>query len=235
MINVIRKDLSLMKISKVMMYLIVIPIIFSTISTGILIYQVNKYDVISNEVILMSFMMSLIEVVFFMYIGVASAIGYDEKNKSDIILNSFPTNRSDIIISKYICLLIYFVVAAFIVTSIPMIADFVFKKNICLFRAREIIIFFLCGITICSILIPLYYKFGYVNMKYVSLIFYLLIFSIPTIISKLEYQGKINIVSLVAKIGNDSVSMNMLLICIGLIIMFVSMFITIFIYKRKEF
>lgn len=235
MTKVIKKDLYLIKINKVMLFFIIIPLLMGITSTGLLLSAVDNSAVNSEMNRVISFIISMSAVVLFMYIGIICTIGYDEQNKSDTILNSMPVHRSNIIISKYICLVIYFIVSMTIIICIPLAAKFTVNENLPIFSVREVILIFLAGITMSSILIPLYYKFGYVNLKYVSMIVFLLIFSIPTILKKLMLSGRIDIQSLTSKIGNNSFALNMFMLCIGLIIMFISMFITIFIYKRKEF
>ena len=49
--------------------------------------------------------------VILIFISVIYTNGYDDKYKSEIILNSFPIDRKDIVRGKYISLIIYIIIA----------------------------------------------------------------------------------------------------------------------------
>lgn len=65
--------------------------------------------------------MYILGIINFVFVSVIYSIGYDDKNKSEVVLNSFPIDRKDIVIGKYVTLLIFIFVSCifvFLLTNI---------------------------------------------------------------------------------------------------------------------
>ncbi|MFT5873288.1 MAG: ABC-2 type transport system permease protein [Clostridium sp.] len=173
------------------------------------------------------------------YMFITLAVSYDDKNKSEIILNSLPLKREDIVISKYISIFafailgfIYSILIGFIgkTTGLPM-----FTRSISLFD----IVFVLTSVCIfSSIFFPVYFKFGNIKMKFFNVILLMLIIFLPTF--AIEYATKNPNNVIVQKINyfitnTSSFTQNSLAIIVGLIIFLLSLMISIRIYNKKEF
>ena len=171
--------------------------------------------------------------VCFMFIS--NAATYDDKNKSELVLNSLPLKRADIVIAKYISVFIYIIISITYSVLIGFIGKTaglsIYNISISPFN----IISVLTSICIFScIFFPLYFKFGIIKIQMLILIPFMLIFSI--IILAINYATKNPNNILVQKFTNTSVfTQNSLALTIGLIIFLISIMISIRIYKNKEF
>lgn len=173
------------------------------------------------------------------YIFISFAANYDEKNKSEIVLNSLPLKRNDIVISKYISIfvfaiigIIYAILIGFIgkATGLPM-----FSRSI---SFLDIVSVFTAVCIFSSIFFPVYFKFGYIKMNFFNVILVMLIIFVPS--SVIEYAtenpNNIFVIKINYFINNtSSFTHNSLALLIGLIFFFISLMISIRIYKNKEF
>lgn len=173
------------------------------------------------------------------YMLISFAVSYDEKNKSEIVLNSLPLKREDIVLSKYISVfvfafigIIYSILVGFIgkATGLPMFAASISLLNIILVLTS------VCIFT--SIFFPVYFKFGYIKMNFFNVILFMSFLFVPTATIEYATSNPNNI--LVQKINyfinnTSSFTQNSLAIIICLIIFLISLMISIRIYKNKEF
>ena len=173
------------------------------------------------------------------YMFISFAVKYDEKNNSEVILNSLPLKREDIVISKYISIfvfgavgLVYSILIGFIgkATGLP-----IFDSTISLLH----IVLVLTSVCIfSSIFFPVYFKFGYIKMNFFNVILIMLIVFIPSL--AIEYAGSNPNNILVEKItyfinNTSSLTQNSLVLIIALILFLISLMISIRIYNNKEF
>lgn len=173
------------------------------------------------------------------YMFITLAVQYEDKNKSEIVLNSLPLKRDDIVIAKYISMFVfailgftYSITIGFvgIATGIPM-----FTRSISLL---DIIFVFTSAAIFSSIFFPVYFKFGFVKMKLFNIVLMMLIFFLPNIAIEYVSESPNNI--LVQKLNyfinnTSSFTQNSLALTIGLIIFLTSLMISIRIYNNKEF
>ncbi|MFJ6209167.1 ABC-2 transporter permease [Lysinibacillus sp. NPDC092081] len=131
MINLILKDVLIQK--KIILFYIVTIILY--LLSGI------------SSLILLGFVYS---VVFIM-----SAFSYDEKDNANILLNSLPYTRKEIVSSKYIGSLIFATIFIFIV----YIGDFLLNGKEVLFIWKEMLLIFSLVMVAISFMFPISYKF----------------------------------------------------------------------------
>jgi len=171
--------------------------------------------------------------IYIMYTG-----QFDDKNKSDIILNSLPVTRQEIVVSRFI---FYFAVVClgFFITAV---VGAVFKLFLGLSHLRYIspqdfvAAFSLIGI-MASIHTPLYYKFG-MNVRYFDMFLFLSFFFVPNyLVSYIKQHPDtplLNFLMNLNKYGSDW-TMGLFAIAVTLAVMTVSMAISIRIYGNKDF
>ena len=173
------------------------------------------------------------------YIFISFAVNYDEKNKSEIVLNSLPIKREDIVISKYISVFAFAILGITYSIIIGFIGKFtglqVFDRSISLLN----IVLVLTSVCIfSSIFFPVYFKFGYIKMNFFNVILVMLILFLPSVSIAYATENPNNI--FVQKFNyfmssTSSFTQNSLALFIGLVIFLLSLMISLRIYKNKEF
>ena len=92
---------------------------------------------------------------------ISFAASYDEKNKSEIILNSLPLKRNDIVIAKYISTFAFSILGIIYSILIGFIGNFIglsmFTRLISL---KDIVLVLTSVCILSSIFFPVYFKFG---------------------------------------------------------------------------
>ncbi|GFZ33569.1 membrane protein [Clostridium zeae] len=123
------------------------------------------------------------------YLFVTYACAYDDKNKSDIMLNSLPISRKDIVISKYLSIILYLVIGVCIAFIFTTAVKYLKLGNITrLMNLEDVLGCFISISFLCSIYYPIYFKFGYLKSRYISMFMLLVAFFVPTAI--IEFIGK---------------------------------------------
>jgi hypothetical protein len=178
-------------------------------------------------------------VVALTYILTLSACAYDEKCKSDIMLNSLPVRKNTIVMSRYLSaylfaaigVLYYFVASTAInMSGLPLKASPVTLQGLlgALFAVTMI----------CSIYLPVFYKFGYIKSKIINLIVF---FSIFFSIGALSYVAKENLTNPFVKaivdfaVNQSDSNIVLFIIAFMLLILFVSYNIALKLYRSREF
>ncbi|WP_053956427.1 ABC-2 transporter permease [Inediibacterium massiliense] len=164
---------------------------------------------------------------------------YDDKNNSEVLLNSLPISRSNIVLSRYLSIFIF---AGVGVLSM-MIAGFILKSFHLLHVSKMIefedlfgAIFALCFISF--LYLPIYFKYGYIKAKMFNLILFAIAFGVPMLIGTLlkETQKPLWIDKGIQFLSNQTdfvvgLFFIMVIITLGII----SFAFSIMIYKRREF
>lgn len=173
------------------------------------------------------------------YIFISFAVNYDEKNKSEIVLNSLPIKRNDIVISKYISVFVFAILGIIYSITIGFLGKFtglpVFAMSISLL---DIVLVLTSVCIFSSIFFPVYFKFGYIKMNFFNVILVMLIVFLPSAAIEYATSNPNNI--LVQKFNyfinnTSSFTQNLLVLIIGLIFFLISLMISIRIYRNKEF
>jgi ABC-2 type transport system permease protein len=173
------------------------------------------------------------------YLFVLYSSGHEDKNKTDIIFNSLPLRRDDIVIAKYLS--IFFFAAFGIVSSIvvSVLSRYIGFLNITRsITTNDIIIVLSAGMIFASVFYPLYLKFGLNKMRVFNILFFLFIFFLPSFV--MEYMqanpDKKFINSAVTFVVNaPSWQLKALMLVCSTIVMLSSMLIAFQIYKNKDF
>lgn len=175
MINLIIKDLKLQKRICIIGIAFYIFMIFSLTSISKNIPETFTTLVFNSWYTMMA--------VYMVYLSALYSDAYDEKNKSHIILNSLPINRSIIVISKYISLFIYLIIYLVSILIFSNILKFISPNLKSLNIVGILLSFIFVGVTF-SIYYPLYFKIGEKILGMYRIFIWCLVIIFPTIFNK---------------------------------------------------
>ncbi|MCB2353183.1 ABC-2 transporter permease [Clostridium estertheticum] len=173
------------------------------------------------------------------YLFITFAVQYDDKNKSEVIINSLPLKRSDIVISKYISTFVFGIIGIICSTLVGTIGNATGRlKFIGSISLWNIVLVIMSICIFSSIYYPVYFKFGVAKMKIFTVVIFMIFFLVP--MNAMSYVIKNPNNFFVQKfnyfINNTStLTQNSIALTIGLIIFMISLMISIHIYNNKEF
>ena len=173
---------------------------------------------------------------FYMIMILITTFNYDEFNKWDSYCNSLPLSRKEIVKSKYILfnatsliVLILGILASFIIPS--FIENTTFES---LFASIIGVAFGIC--LVISLLIPFYYKFGSSKGRIMLFLCIVILALLIGAITSLDIFNNKELMNIINSLNNLSLGMfTLLLIILTVIIMSISYYISVRIYKNKEF
>ncbi|WMM25136.1 ABC-2 transporter permease [Tissierella sp. MB52-C2] len=160
---------------------------------------------------------------------------YDVKGKTDMMLNSFPVDRYDIVKSKYISMGLYILFITGVVFLSSNISRIIFNTTIAGNPATIWDVLFIFGLSL--VFFSIYLPFHYYNVgkaQAFNQIFYIILILLPNVIrrfgKKVEnteiFQGIINM---------DWKIVILMFVGVGVIMYLISLQISKNIYKGKEF
>lgn len=219
-------------------------------------YLVRKEFLVQKKMFLFAFLYSIFAAIVFeemlpgggalymiapyvtIYLLVLSACGYDDKNKVDIILNSLPVTRTEIVLAKYVSMVVFAIVGigfAVIVggigiyTGFPRIERFI--------SINDILVVLIGGLLFTAIFFPLYFKFGMEKMRIVNIVLFMLLFFVPNIITSYVAENPNSGVvkwslSIINETPTTILKMGSLLAI--MIIFLLSLFLSTKIYKNRD-
>lgn len=173
------------------------------------------------------------------YLFVTFAVQYDDKNKSEVILNSLPLKRDDIVMSKYISTFVFGTLGICCSILVGFIGNAVglpiFHGSISLLNL-VLVIMSICIFS--SIYYPVYFKFGVGKMKIFTVVIFMILFFVP--MNAMSYVIKNPNNFFVQKFNyfiknTSTLTQNSIALTIGLIVFMISLMISIHIYNNKEF
>lgn len=214
MLNLIMKDIFIQK--KTLIYALAFTVLAST----------SFFNMSPN-----GFNLYVLSPIAISYMCIFFALSYDDKNKSEIVLNSLPLKRTDIVISKYISIIVFAAIAiifSIFIGGIGMIAGLSkFTRFINFYDITRVLA------TVCifySIIFPVYFKFGAIKTQILTVILMLipmLIFTNPNsaLVEKLSY-----FVDNTSRLGQVFFAL-----MTALIFFLISLLISLKVYSKKEF
>jgi len=178
-------------------------------------------------------------VMAFSYILVQSACAYDDKNKSDVMLNSLPISRSTIVGARYVST---FVFAAISIVTYTLLTGII-KALELPFKAYPVTLEGIMGalfalILITGIYFPVLFKLGYLKSKVVNFVlFFALFFGVtaflPLLISKNDGASSQEFLQFLSK--QSDILVAVVLFAVMLLLFTISYMISLYIYRRREF
>lgn len=176
-------------------------------------------------------------VVICTYLSILYCNQYEQKRDSEIILNSLPVRKLDIVLSKYIYIIVMIVSLSLIAALFSVIFSVILSGNTSnTFRFSYMICAFVVVGIIYSAYYPLYYKLGKQKMKIVTMILYLFMFMMPSIYTKIITDSNSHFIykSLIF-INNNSSLILITATAATILLLAVSYQVSGVIYKNKDF
>ena len=167
------------------------------------------------------------------------SFAHEDKNKSEIMLNSLPISRKDIVIAKYLSIFLYIglaMVAYMLATLIVMAIKIPVKVHFLSIENITTTLFIVSLMT--SSYLPVVFKLGYLKAKMFNIVMFLLFFFIPMGLLSLSQNPEfaLSISKTLDGFANWSDWQIATLIAgISLLMMFISCCISIRIYNNREF
>ncbi|KPU42793.1 hypothetical protein OXPF_35560 [Oxobacter pfennigii] len=118
------------------------------------------------------------------FILLSGAFAYDEKYRADMLLNSLPVSRKGIVVSRYLSVFAFSIIAVLIMSCAGIILNVSgLPLKIGLISLTDIAVIYAGIIIMSSIYLPIYFKFGYVKSRIFNMILYILTFGGSALIS----------------------------------------------------
>lgn len=219
MINLVKKDLKLS--TKINVFALIYAIFIA----------VMGIQLSSNPAVNMLYVLAIIMLVF---VSVIYSNGYDDKYKSEIVLNSFPIDRRDIVRGKYLTLIIFILTSCILIFLFTNIAKLIgFGRNGRSANILDLAVAINILLIFYSIYYPFYFKLGE-GIRTFNVVMWVLVFVGPNILKKV---GK----ALVEKeffIKIASLDLNKISLCFlifGVVIYYISLQVSKRIYMNREF
>lgn len=170
------------------------------------------------------------------YLSVMYSNGYEMRGQSEVMLNSLPVNREQIINAKYIYLQILIILYSILIFIFSFVARIINKSSTAAFSINMYVISFIVLGLVFSIYYPLYFKLGREKLRVVTLFFYLIIFVSPEFYSKAAINPeKYHLVKVLTFVTNNSNLVLISLSAVVILLLIASSSISARIYKNKEF
>lgn len=177
-------------------------------------------------------------IVAFTYLMVMGAFAYDDKSKSDIMLNSLPVKRKNIVMAKYMSLFAYVTIGTVAFIAVNSLIS-VSNVNVKTYPVDlESVVGAVFAISLLnSISFPMMFKFGYTKSRIYNMILFLSIFfGAPYIVnffSKPESTFAVKVINFLKNLSDIAIASGLL--AVSCIIIFISYLISVKMYKGREF
>lgn len=172
------------------------------------------------------------------YMLVMTSCAYDDRNKSDLLLNSLPYKRSDIVLAKYLSIFVFellgtivYILATFII-SVSGLKITVYTPTVDSILATLFSVALLNGVYF-----PVYFKTGYIKAKVLSFIlFFVFFFGVQIIYSSLS-DSSVKWLKQIAEVINQTneYSGSFFLPAAALGILLISYALSLKIYRNRDF
>ncbi|WPC43167.1 ABC-2 transporter permease [Clostridium sp. JS66] len=130
------------------------------------------------------------------YMLILGACGFDDKNKSEIMLNSLPIDRTTLVIAKYLSSLFFIfigILVSFVFTTLLNFLGFVHMNR--LMNLEDILSITIGVLIICCVYFPFYFKFGYQKSRYFLIAMFCLFLGTTTFLASNIIRVPKNLIS----------------------------------------
>lgn len=169
------------------------------------------------------------------YILTVGALAYDETYNGNILINSLPVTRKDIVLSRYISVFFFSIISLIFLTFMSLIFNYTGMSDL---KIKYISITDTKTITstillLSSIMVPLFLKFGTKLGKLFNFIFFFIFFSISSFIT--QNKDEMLIKNILSFITNNGVKLTIIGTLLLAFIYALSMYFSFKIYNNKDF
>lgn len=180
-----------------------------------------------------------VSVIALTYVLVTGACSNDDKNKTDMILNSLPIRRVDIVASKYLSIIVFGIIGVAAYAVMFFLVTFTgFPFKVYGITAEGLAGAFLSISLMNSIYFPIYFKFGYTKSRIVNFImFFAFFFGVQYIMVFIKDNTDIEAIkSMVAFFSMlTGIKLSALFAVFALSLMGASFWVSLMLYRRREF
>ena len=219
MFNLIIKDILIQKKTLVFMLIYIIVFMFALRSLG--------SGAFSGIIIAVTYQL------------VTTACNQEEKVNSDIILNSMPIRRRDIVLAKYLSIFVYTIAATLCYYVITIILSFTGMQTTFYAITPKNLAGAICAtIVMNSLYFPFYFKWGFVKAKIVSFIlFFLFFFGIISLLNVIEDAQEMAWLQSISNLftGRTDIQTFFILIGLAFILLLGSYGLSVKFYNSREF
>lgn len=225
MVNLVKKEF---KVSKSWIFLLIISIIFSFVifvatasaeTTGIRFIQNIAYSYAVFMVV---------------YVSIIDSNYQDTKNKSEVILNSLPINKGDIVKAKYLILILNIIIYSLVMgITIKIFMPLIYSGGDQLQILWSLVIVTAISLVFYSLYYPLYFK-SEDGLMVFNQVFRIAIVILPSILQKFSKKLPMNkLLDIMVKLGDKKIGI--FLLALTFVIYCISFQISKKIYLGKEF
>lgn len=229
MYNLLVKDLYLIKkhLWVPIFYSFIIFILFST-------QNIENQAVVYSKGVAYSIGTVMIGYTMIMY-----TTAYDDKNNSEVILNSLPLSRITIVLSRYLSVFIFGIIGMLSM----VLAGFILNSlNILNISTEMMTKSFIGGVVglggITFLYLPIYFKFGYIKARMFNMVFFIIIFAGPMIIGKFldKSEKPLWINKLIEYLASQpDYIISLFIVGIAIMMGVISIIFSINMYRKREF
>lgn len=216
MINLIKKDILIQK--KIIPFLCIFVIIFALNN------QINSRGSIYILGVTIGYILTI------------GALAYDETYKGNILINSLPITRKNVVLSKYLAIFFFTAFSLIFLTFMALIFNVIGISDLTIkyISFTDIKIITSTVIILSSIMIPLFLKFGTKLGKFLNFIVFFMFFSISNFIMQNKDERLIkNILDFL--MNNNGLALTIIgILTLGCIYV-LSMYFSFRIYDNKDF
>jgi len=178
-------------------------------------------------------------VVGFTYLLVMTSCAYDDKNKTDVMLNSLPIRRSSIVAAKYISVFVFLLMGMMVyvllisIIKVVRVPVTVYPLTSEGFVGGVFAVSFLAGIYL-----PIFFKVGYLKSRIFNfMLFFLFFFGAQFIVTVLQENGDLAMVKGIADFfqNQGDIVIALTILTAALVLLSVSYAIALIFYKQREF
>jgi len=173
------------------------------------------------------------------YLFIMGACAYEGKGNGEMILNSFPLRRKDVVRSRYISIFVFMFFSLAVIGALGAIMKSIglpYPQN---YISMSDVMGVVASLLIVSaIYLPFYYKFGYIRARVFNMIMFLIFFFVPTyLVNYIKENSEKEIVIQLANILQTMPVWQIVFlgIILMLTLMFISYLISLSVYKKRDF
>ncbi|OXB93819.1 MULTISPECIES: ABC-2 transporter permease [Parageobacillus] len=177
----------------------------------------------------------LVSIIAVNYILILSACAHDDKNKADILLNSFPLTRRTIVMARYCSIFVFTIIAIAYYLVIAYILQMIGPSIQVHSVSLESIIVALCAVIfINSIYFPVLFKVGFIHSRLVSFALFFGTFAlVPKFFEQANHPFIQNVVHYLERLSDVEVMAIVIVAMISLLT--ISFFLSLQFYRKREF
>ena len=181
-----------------------------------------------------SFILYVLSPMAITYMFITYAASKDDKNKSEFILNSLPLKRNQIVLSKYISAFVFAAIGIIYSLTIGFIGSTTGLLLSMTISLSDIVSVLAFACIFSAIYFPICFKFGGIKANQFIVILIMFITFLPL----LAFANRNN--NVLQRMYNSiisatSLSLNYIALIIGLVMFMISLIVSLWIYKNKEY